>query len=560
VRRRARAPAAWGAALAAGTCAAFWPILSNGFVNWDDPATIADNPWLGRWDLPALGWALSTTHLGHFQPLAWLSLSLDKTLWGLNAGGFHLTSLVLHAASAVLLFVLLRAVLGGGADADAPAAAAAALFAWHPLRVESVAWATERRDGLMLFFLLLSALLYVRAVARDARRPNLGPAAAAFAASALSKVFAVVFPGLLLLLDVAVLSRPVPARRLASEKSAFWLVAAFCLALGVRAQSLSGTAPSLSASGWSDRLATAAWTPGWAASKTFFPADMTPFVYVDWRHEPGRFWPVAALTALLLAGLAAAAWRRRRGWLCLGAAWFLALSPALGLFRSGPQSAADRFTVLPALALSVGAALLLRRLGRRAALAALAAAVLLGALTRAQAGVWRDSIALWTRAEAVGPENPISLGNLASALREAGREPEAAALYARLAAEVPNESASLAIRGDERFKAGDWAGAEELYSRALARRADMPSVQINRGLARYHLGRVAEAAVDFAAATVESPSSSDAWHDLGIALARLGRYADADRCLVEALRLEPARADSQRARAQLSPLLGRAKS
>src|SRR5258708_2301437 len=128
--------AAWSAALALGTCAAFWPILSNGFVNWDDPPTILGNGQLGRFDADALIWAFRTPAMGHFQPLAWLSLSLDKALWGLNPWGFHLTALVLHAASAVLLFFLLRRLLGTGRGDDAPAAAAAALFAWHPLRVE----------------------------------------------------------------------------------------------------------------------------------------------------------------------------------------------------------------------------------------------------------------------------------------------------------------------------------------------------------------------------------------------------------------------------------------
>jgi hypothetical protein len=133
--RRPPPTAAWAFALVVGTFAAFWPILSNGFVDWDDSAAIVGNARLGRFDPASLGWTLSTTLLGHFQPLAWLSLSLDRALWGLNAGGFHLTSLILHAASAVLLFYFLRGLLGGGAASSAPAAAAAALFAWHPLRV-----------------------------------------------------------------------------------------------------------------------------------------------------------------------------------------------------------------------------------------------------------------------------------------------------------------------------------------------------------------------------------------------------------------------------------------
>jgi tetratricopeptide (TPR) repeat protein len=558
VRRERLRPAAWAAALAAAVAAAFWPVLANGFVNWDDPGNIVHNPWLGRLDPAGLLWTFRTTLYGHFQPLAWLSLSLDAKVWGLDPSGFHLTSLVLHAAAAVLLFVLLRRLLGGGPDADLPAAASAALFALHPLRVESVAWATERRGQLALLFQLVSALLYARAVARDPERPDLRAPLAAYALALLSKVTAAVFPGLLVALDLG-LRRRAPLKRVLTEKIPFAFAAAAALALGVRAQILSGSAAPLSVSGWADRFAIAAWTPGWSAWKTVAPLGLSPFVYVSWRAQPLLFWPVAALTLVLLAAWAWSGARGRRGAFWTGAGLLLALAPALGIFKSGAQTSADRFTLLPAAVLAVGAAFLLKRWGRRAGWAALAVALVLGGLTRAQARLWRDSVALWTRAAEAGPPNALILGNLAAALRASGREAQAEAVYARLSADAPDSPAALAVAGDGRYQAGDWKGAADLYGRALALNPDLPTVRVDYGLSLYRLGRVPEAAGEFARAARDRPDLPDAWHDLGIALARLGRYEEADRCLVKALSLDPSRADSRRARLQLAPLIRRGK-
>lgn len=548
-------PAAlWAAAVAAGTAFAFWPALDNGFVNWDDPGNIVNNPWLGRFDPAALLELFRSTLYGHFQPLAWLSLSLDKALWGLDPSGFHLTAVLIHSGTSILLFIFLRGLLDDGDDGNFPAAAAAALFSLHPLRVESVAWATERRDLLCLFFLLLSAELYRRAVVRRRAAPDLRWALAAFAGAALSKVFAAVFPALLLVMDMSVLKRKTPFKRLLSEKWGFWALSAAVAALGVHAQAVSGSAPTLARAGWLDRLAIAVWTPGWSLWKTFVPAGLTPLVIVVWRNESYRFWPAAVLTATVLIALFKV--RRFRSPLALGAAFFIALSPALGLIKSGPQTSADRFTLIPAVVLSVGAAFLLGRLGRRASWAALSVAVLLAFLSRAQCAVWRDSVTLWTQAARVGPENPMTLGNLAGALRGAGREQEAEALYARLEALAPGDPAALAIAGEARYQAGDWAGAAGFYEGCLRLNPDLPSARVNYGLALYRLGKVPEAAEQFAQAASDAPGLSDAWHDLGIALARMGRYEEADRVLAKALELDATRADTRRARAQVRAALG----
>lgn len=509
---------------------AFWPALSGGFVNWDDPGNIARNPWLGA----GAAWleAFTSTHYGHFQPLAWLSLSLDKLIWGLDPFGFHLTAVLLHAAAAVLLALLLHDLLPAskGSSGVAAAVLAASLWAVHPLRVEAVAWATERRELLAVVFLLLCARFHV-AGKRDA-------ALLAFVAAGLSKVTAAVFPLVLLCHDHW------RGRPRVKDKAAFFIVSGVVLALGVRAQHLSGTAVPLEAFGVGDRLAQAVFAPGWYAWKTLWPVGLSPFVFVDRHAEAGRYYPFVALTLVILA----CAWplRRRRGAAALTGAVLLFLAPSLGFFKSGPQTVADRFFHMAAIPLSLGAAFVLARSARARLAAALAVLVLLP-LTRAQSALWRDSISLWTRAyESTPRPAPLVVQNLAAALREAGRESEAAPLFARLVAQAPGSPAAHAVRGDAAFQAGDLATAQSLYAAALALNADMPGVRVNRGLALYRLGRHLEAEAEFARAADSDPLNAEAWHNLGLCLARRGARAPAKDALARALALAPGRADTLR--------------
>ncbi len=533
----------------AGTAAVFSPALLNGFVNWDDPANILHNPWLGRFDVAGLGRLFSSTLGGHFQPLAWLSLSLDKALWGLRPFGYHLTGVLLFAAASALLFLFLRGLLGGGSDADLPAAAAAVLFAWHPLRVESVAWATERRDQLSLLFLILAAELYRRAVARDPRTPRLDAALVAFAAALLTKVFSVVFPVLLLALDLGALRRPVGHKRLLEEKLSFFIVAACGLSLTVRAQFLSGAAAAAVPGTWQDRLGVFAWTPGWTVWKTAFPRGLTAFVSTG--QSPSLFAAMTALTVLLWAAVAYALLRRRAGPAALGVAFFAALSPSLGLFRSGNQLSADRFTLVPAVVLSVGAAFGLARLGRRAGLGALVLAAALGALAARQTLSWRDSATLWTRAVELDL-SPLSAMNAVEALSSAGRTAEAETVKARVQAELPDSGLAIGYAAERAVsRGGDWVTGERLTARAVAVEPTAAVLRVQHGVALFNLGRVPEALSEFQTAVRLSPESADAWHLLGMALARRGRLEDAEEAVHRALDLDSERPDSRELLARL---------
>ncbi len=524
--------------------AAFWPSLDNGFVNWDDPGNIVRNPMLGRFDWGFWKWAFSTTHYGHFQPLSWLSLSLDKDLWSLSASGFHLTALVLQALGALAFFSVLRLLLAKTTEADEEARDLAAFFAallWavHPLRVEPVAWATERRELLGTLF----SLLALRAWLRDELRPAL----LLFFGACLSKVTSAALPFVFAVLD-ALLRPKVRTKALVP----FLVLAGVTLALGFRAQYASGTAVPLSVFGPFDRLAQALYGPGYYLARTVWPVGLSPFVHADWKTSPVLYLPFAALTTALLAGLRGAA--ARPGVRAALACAFVLLAPSLGFFKSGPQTAADRFAHQPSLVLFAVLAWGLCALPRRRrafGLCALGAAALIP-LSRAQCAVWRDSVSLWSRAVASHRPAPLALQNLATALREEGREREAAAIFARFTAADPRSPAALALWGDERLEGGDAQFAAALYARALSMNADLPGVRANLGVALLRLGRDQEALQALTDAARQDPKSAHAWHNLGVVLAKAGRKDKARAAYEKALGLEPARADTKEALARLA--------
>jgi len=205
------------------TFVVFSPALRNGFVNWDDLETLVENENFRGLSLSHLRWMFTTFHLGHYQPLSWLTFSLDYLLWGMNAFGYHLTNILFHSANAVLFYFLTLRLLAVAAPTSKitllklGAGFSALLFAIHPLRVESVAWATERRDVLSAFFLLLTVLCYLKAASSEMNhkgaRPWMIMSTALYVLSLLAKATGMTLPLVLLLLDVYPLGRLGGARR-----------------------------------------------------------------------------------------------------------------------------------------------------------------------------------------------------------------------------------------------------------------------------------------------------------------------------------------------------------
>ena len=516
-------PVAAGVALVA--VAAFLPTLANGFVTWDDDRNFLTNPhWRGLG--PAqLGWMLTTPHLGLWVPLTWATLGLDYLLWGLRPAGYHATSLALHAATAGVVYLvalrLLAAALGAGARDTAVrlgAAFAALAFALHPLRVESVAWVTERRDVLSGLLYAATLLLYVRALdatgdrRRRLRRATLGAAVLAL----LAKPMAVSLPAVLLLLDAYPLGRLAGLREAwprVREKLALILLSAAASAIAVWAMATGSRLSGASQLGVLDRAAISLYALAFYLEKTLAPTGLAPLYELPFRLEPlaPRFLASAAVV-LALTALAVLLRRRATALAASLAAYVVILLPVVGVAHQGPQIAADRYTYLASLpwALLAGGGLArgwrglrARRPGRPAALAlaAIAGALLLtlGVLTWRQAGTWRDSETLWTRALAASP-SAIAHAKLGVLRDEAGRPDEAIAHFRAALDLHPDLAYAHNNWGIALARQGKWEEAIEHYRGALRIAPDSAESHLNLAVALDRAGRPAEAAEHLRAA------------------------------------------------------------
>ncbi len=523
---------AWltGAFVALLTAAVFLPALGNGFVNWDDDENLLANPHYRGLGSAQVRWMFTSTRTGHYIPITWLTLGLDYVLWGMNPAGYHATSIALHALNALLVYALARRLLTLAVDARAAAircgaAAAALFFGVHPLRVESVAWITERRDLVMGCFALLAFLAYLRAVDAgaegrlDVRWGWAG--VGCFALALLSKSAAVGLPVVLVALDCYPLGRMTraagpPLRRFwrlaVTEKAPFWLpgaaVAVLMLVVGTRR----GLITPLGALGILERLAISGYGLAFYLWKTLAPWQLSP-LYTLFR--PVVPWSAIYLVpgaAVLLITAAAVAARHRwpaglAAWACYGALLF----PVLGLFHNGAQVTADRYTYLACLpwallagagvawSLEAGAA---GRVAPRVAAAAVGSAVVLialfMALTVRQIGVWKDSVTLWRQAAAVEPDSDIPIFYLGWALADAGRFDEARAHFERAGARVPEGLPGLRAQfslhlGIVEERAGRPQAAEKQYREVLSLDPAHPAARIRLGALLLERGQRAEA-------------------------------------------------------------------
>src|SRR5215467_191970 len=390
--------------IATVTVIAFAPAFQNGFVSWDDHKNFIENPHYRGLGFQNLAWMWSTFLMGHYVPLTWMTLGLDYVLWGMNPAGYHATNVLLHAANAVLVFFLARRLVSlavGRADDSvlvAPAAFAALFFALHPLRVESVAWITERRDTLSLLFYLSAVLPFLRFCdATEHRSRWYWTSLGAFVCALLSKGTSVTLPAVLALLAVYPLRRVdaenwrgPEGRRLAIELVPFVLLsAAFSLlsVVALHAPAQLGAAAKAAVSAFSLEL---------YFRKTALPWDLSPLYEMPQHVQP--FAPTFLLAYASCVLLAIVAWMARRRWPAATAALvgFVVISlPMLGVVQNGPQIAADRYTYHsgPALALLATAILFfaIPLATRVRQVAAAAVLILFAVLTWGQTSVWRDS-------------------------------------------------------------------------------------------------------------------------------------------------------------------------
>ncbi|WP_306598472.1 tetratricopeptide repeat protein [Geothrix sp. 21YS21S-2] len=437
--------------------AVYWQVRHFGFVNFDDPLYVTDNPKvLGGLSWSGLGWAFGTGTGGNWHPLTWLSHMADVTLFGRNAGAHHLVSAGIHAANTVLLFWLLE-----GMTAEArPSFLVACLFAIHPLHVESVAWVSERKDVLSTFFGMLALLAYVRH-GKQPGGPWLKVSFGAFLLSLMSKSMLVTLPVLMLLLDAWPLRRGgtvTPWADRIREKWPFFLAAGCMAAITVVAQRAGGSLSSLQAHPLPVRLANAGlagvgylrmmvWPSGLAAFHPFPPL--------------GGLAVKGALALSALGAVTATAFRARvaRPYLWMGWAWFLiTLLPVIGLVQVGIQAMADRYTYLPLVGpfcMAAWAGEEVARTRPRVMMAASTAVVaVLSCLAWAQASTWRSSVALFRHAVDSGNDGALVRKNLGLGYLLEGDAENAVREYGRALAMSPGDAQAYAGLGKAQWSAG----------------------------------------------------------------------------------------------------------
>ena len=443
------APGGWTrwaapALVAALAVAAFLPALHNDFLNWDDAKNYLDNPHYRGLGPRQLAWMFTTVHMGHYIPVTWITFGLDYLVWGMSPAGYHLTNIFFHAATALAFYFLslrlLRSALPGTMETDLRigAALAALLFAIHPLRAESVAWVTERRDVVSGLFYISSVIAYLKAVeGADRVRPRWYWASVGlFACGLLSKSIVVSLPVVLLALDVYPLKRLGGERgwlrwHVWREKAPYLLLGAVAAVIGFFALSTIGNSRSLAEMGPLYRAVLSVYGLAFYLWKSLMPFGLSPLYQLDFTVTWLHFGAVA-----LLLGLALLMRRRWPAFAVATVAYVATLLPVLGIFQNGPQAAADRYTYLACLgwAVILGGFAARRWPGRDVTRVVLSIWVLaMLPLTWQQVGVWRDSVTLWSHALALSPHSRAAHFNLAGAHEEAGRYAAAVAEYEQVA-------------------------------------------------------------------------------------------------------------------------------
>ena len=555
------------------TVFAFLPVLENGFVDWDDKANFLENRSYRGLGWEQLRWMFTTFHKGHYQPLSWVTLGLDYILWGVEPFGYHLTNLLLHAANAVLFYFLafrllalaLSVTAGETLSLRISAAFAALVFAIHPLRVESVAWATERRDVLSALFILSTLVIYLRSnemgLAPRTRIWRLVGALAVYSLSLLSNARGMSLLVVLLVLDFY------PLRRLGDEVSgwfgratrAVWvekipyLLLAMAAGLtALLAQYQAGALGSIESHGVGTRIAQGFYGTVFYLWKTVVPVNLSPLYEIPRELNPLE-WPYV-VSGVLVVVITLSLILLRRCWPAGLAVWvcYLAmLAPVLGAAQSGPQFVADRYSYLSCLgwAILAGAALfhcwrvgVVYGINRTLLITSGVVSLVvigLGGLTWKQSQVWYDTERLWRHALTIDQESRTPHNNLGVLLASHGKLDEAIQHYHRAIDIDPNYVKAYNNLGNALWIRGETEEAIHRYQKALRIDPNNADAHYNLGNGLRSQGKLEEAIAHYEQALRVDPSDSLAHKNLAISLAELGHINKAMVHFREALRLDP---------------------
>ena len=574
--------------LGALTLAAFWPVVHQDFSIYDDPYYITANPHvLGGLTLENAAWAFQTGYYGNWFPVTWLSHMMDMEMFGLAPAGHHLTNLLFHLASTLLLFRVLERMTG----ATWRSGLVAAIFALHPLRVESVAWIAERKDVLSTFFFMLTLWAYARYAQAsvisnqwsvvsdqnaesgltdhrsritDHRLRYYGLSLLFFALGLMSKAMVVTAPFVLLLLDFWPLRRLKlswfevqgsmfdvrcseprfsPLWPLLREKIPFLVLAVFSSAITFWTQKQVGAMKMLEHFSFGHRSANALLSYVRYIGKLIWPVDLA-VLYPHQQHLPA--WQVGAAAALILAlSIGALRLWRARPYVTVGWFWFVGtLVPAIGLVQVGEQAMADRFTYIPSIGLIVLMVWWVSDIGSRGRYRSLVlggGAILVVALlvlgTRVQLNCWRTSKALLEHDISVTGGTAVIHNNLGTILVDEGNWPEAERQFSealRLDPTYARARINLATGLARQDKAADAA-------RQLRDMEPVWEAEGHRQLAKIFLEqmKVNEAIEEYSAAATLEPDDVATRESLGLTLAHAGKAGEASAQFAELVRLRP---------------------
>jgi tetratricopeptide (TPR) repeat protein len=532
------------AALAAMTWFVFGQTLQHAFVNFDDDLYVYENPMVAHGvTLPGIESAFTEVHASNWHPLTWISHMLDSEFYGLNPKGHHLTNVLLHATTVVLLFSVLRQLTA----AFWRSAFVAAVFAIHPLRVESVAWIAERKDVLSGLFFVLTIAAYVRYVRGPRSLGRYLVVVAMFVLALLSKPMVVTLPFVLLLLDYWPLQRFPSSHgrlhpwRLIAEKLPLLVLSGAACAATLFAQT-----EAITPSPFRQRIGNALVAYAAYLEQMILPTNLA--VYYPFPGDSLPLWkPTAALILLVGISAFAIAVRRSRPWLLFGWLWFLGtLVPVIGLLQVGSQAHADRYTYLPHLGIVIlltwtAAEACAGWRHRQRVLGGFAGIIVLALLfsARAQAAYWRDSESLWTRALACTSGNVVAHDNLGHVLLEQGRVDEAIVHFEAALRLSPVHIKAHNNLGNALLEKNRASEAIAHYRTALQLKPDYAEAHNNLGIALAQSGNVDEAIDHFENALRLSPDYAFAHNNLGQALLQKNDARKAITHFEKALALKP---------------------
>jgi Flp pilus assembly protein TadD len=540
----------------------FWPVTEAQFVNYDDPDFVTANPHvLQGLRLSEIGWAFRGLYI-YWQPMTWLSYMLDWELHGQRAGGYHLTNLLLHAASTAILFLALNRMTGK----RWPSAMVAVIFALHPLHVENVAWISERKGVLSGFFWMLAVYAYARYVEVPKLKQYL--LVTLFVGLALmSKPLIATLPFVLLLLDIWPLrrfqsfvgesaisiARRIPqfsTARLVLEKLPLLLLAILTCAINVVAQNKAGAIYQLERFPLQGRILHAAGSYWTYIQKTFWPGNLAVFYPFEGA------WPKAhVVTAfVILAGISALSlWQfRRRPYLFVGWSIFLGvLFPVCGLFQTGDQAFADRYMYLPVIGLSLALVWfawesLSTSSARRMSLAIFASLLTfaLGIKSATQVEYWKDSQILFSHACEVVPNNYLAQTIYGTLLSEQGRPGEALAYFDASLRLHPHYAEAHYNLGNALVALKQFTNAVDHYRQAVAPKPDYWEAHLNLGTVLQHLGQVDDAIIAYRLGLKYNPQHYQGNFNLATLLALQGKTSAAVTFFRKAVEARPDSVDA----------------